>query len=302
MLASMSTSWSWSLPLALAISGCHPSTPTRAPAGGGVLELTSAATLVTPASSEYSEIRLAVSPDGATMVWGSTNRPGGPGGWDLWMARRRDDGWSAPEPVPVDSDANDFDPAFSPDGAYLYFFSNRAGGLGGDDLYRAAVTAGGFGPVEHLDDHINSPGDEWAPTPTADGGLLFASDGRGGAGRHDLFMAAAAGPGFAPAMPLPGAVNTADDEFDAALLPGGGVVFARSTNVEEAPIALVYASRGSAGYDVGQPLPDAVNVAGGYTLGPSLDPTDPTILYFSGQRPEASAGKLDLYRIGVRVR
>ena len=30
-------------------------------------------------SSEYSEIRAAVSPDGASVLWGSTNRPGGAG-------------------------------------------------------------------------------------------------------------------------------------------------------------------------------------------------------------------------------
>lgn len=287
--------------LITAAAACHGRSPAppASPSPTG-LELTSSVSLVTPASSEYSEIRLAVSPDGATMIWGSTNRPGGPGGWDLWMSHRAGDGWTAPAPVPVDTAANEFDPAFSPDGGRLYFFSNRAGGLGGDDLYRVAVTDAGFGPVEHLDGNVNSAGDEWAPTPTADGGLLFATDGRGGAGRHDLFVAPAAGDGFGPATPLPGAINTAADEFDAALIADQGIVFARSTDVERDPIDLVYAARGPAGYDVGAPLPATINVAGGYTLGPSLDATDPGVLYFSGQRPEVSAGTMDLYRVRFR--
>ena len=40
-----------------------------------------------------------------------------------------------------------------------------------------------------------------------------------------------------------------------------------------------------------------MNVAGGYTLGPSIDGKDRSVLYFSSKRPEASAGKLDVYRV-----
>src|SRR5262245_50574770 len=113
------------------------------------LETTSAAELIAPgvASSEFSEVRLAVSPDGNTMLWGSTNRPGGPGGWDIWVSRQGTAGWSKPQSVSFNSVSNDFDPAFSPDGRYVYFFSNRPGGAGGDDLYRVPVTPAGFSAV-----------------------------------------------------------------------------------------------------------------------------------------------------------
>jgi TolB protein len=265
-------------------------------------EVTSAPELVTPASSEYSEVRLAVSPDGNTMLWGSTNRPGGPGGWDIWVSARRDGAWSEPAPASFDGDANDFDPAFTADGRAVYFFSNRAGGLGGDDIYRAAVTPGGFGPVEHLDASINSAGNEWAPAPDRDGSLLFATDGRGGAGRHDLFVARPQGAGFAPAEPLPGAINTPADEFDATLLPDRSIVFSRSKNADEDPISLVFAHRTAAGYDAGTPLPLTINIDQGWTLGPAVDWTDPSILYFTGHRPEAKAGKLDVYRVRYRLR
>jgi Tol biopolymer transport system component len=263
------------------------------------LEITGRPELVTPPSSEYSEVRIAVSPDGDTMLWGSKDRPGGPGSYDIWIARRTSGTWSAPAPVSFNTSAKDYDPAYSPDGRYVYLFSDRPGGLGGDDLYRVAVTGDDFGPAEHLDATINSAGNEWAPVPLRDGSLLFASDGRGGAGRQDLFVAAPRGEGFAPAAPLPGAINTAADEFDATALPDGDLVFSRSTNVATDPVLLVFAHRGATGYDAGTPL--SIN-AGDATYAPAIDGRDPSILYFSGTRPEATLGKRDIYRVRYRVR
>ncbi|NVB79253.1 MAG: hypothetical protein HOV81_12700 [Kofleriaceae bacterium] len=275
------------------------------PAGTGGAEgltLDGPATLVGDGvSTARSEIRFASSPDGTLRLWGSTDRPGGPGGWDIWQSRATDGGWSAPEPAAFDSPENDFDPAFSADGKYVYFFSNRPGGAGGDDIYRAPITGDGFGAVEHLGPEINTEGNEWAPSPALDGsGLLFATNRP--PGKHDLYFAAAQGSGFAPAAPLPGALNTPDhDEFDATFLADGtSIVFSRSTDVENDPIELFVSRRGTAGYAPGTRLPDTVNVAGGYTLGPTIDLHDRQVLYFSSKRPEASAGKLDIYRIDYR--
>src|SRR5689334_1363471 len=82
---------------------------------GARVELDGDASVFLPGvvSSEYSEIRAALSPDGGTVLWGSTNRPGGAGGWDVWMSRRRDGAWSAPVAVAFDTPANEFDPAFA---------------------------------------------------------------------------------------------------------------------------------------------------------------------------------------------
>jgi len=83
-----------------------PVPPSVASADVTTLEITSAAELVAPriASSEFSEIRLAASPDGRMLLWGSTDRKGGPGGWNIWMSRRGVAGWGAPEAAPFDSD------------------------------------------------------------------------------------------------------------------------------------------------------------------------------------------------------
>jgi TolB protein len=292
--------------IASTLAACAHAPPARTPVGEGLV-ITSAAELVAPGvvSSPYVEIRLATSPDGRTRLWGSTDRPGGPGGWNIWMSRRLGEGdsWSAPAPVTFDSDANDFDPAYSADGRFVYFFSNRPGGAGGDDIYRVRVTGDGFGEAQNLGPEINTPGDEWAPAPAPDGSaLLFASNRPHE--KHDLYLARAVGAGFAPAERLPGRIDTADaDEFDATFLADGKtIVFSRSTDAENDPIQLYVASPGPDGYDAGTALPASVNVAGGYTLGPAIDLHDPGILYFSGKRPEAGAGKLDVYRVRIGAR
>ena len=172
-------------------------------------------------STRDTEVRASVGADGQRIVWGSTDRAGGAGGWDLWQARLQDKRWSDPQPLAINSAANDFDPLLSADGKWLYFFSNREGGQGGDDLHRAAVLAdGSFGTPENLGPGVNGKGDEWAPTPSADGSLLlFASDGFGSVGGHDLFVARWNGKAFVDPQPVPG-VNSRVDEFDAAWIDG----------------------------------------------------------------------------------
>ena len=250
-------------------------------------------------STPESEVRATVSPDGQRIAWGSTSRKGGPGGWDLWVAQRRDGRWSDPRPLPVNSPANDFDPLFGADGRWLYFFSNREGGFGGDDLYRAEVLAGGgFGPVQNLGPGVNGRGDEWAPTPSRDGRrLLFASDGHGGAGRHDLLVARWDGRAFVDPRPVPG-VNTAADEFDAAWLDDGrALVFARSDDVDQAPIRLLLAQCDGRVYADPRPLDLAFNTADGYTLGPVVDASKPGELLVSGSAQAPRAGRMDIYRM-----
>ena len=68
-----------------------------------------------------------------------SNRPGGVGSTDLWVATRDTLGqvWSTPVNLgaTVNSASTDFHPAMSSDGRELYFASERPGGLGLADLY-----------------------------------------------------------------------------------------------------------------------------------------------------------------------
>lgn len=252
-------------------------------------------------SSQYSEVRAAISPDGATVLWGSTNRPGGPSGWDIWMSRRDGSAWSGPIAVSFDTARKEFDPAFSANGTRVYFFSDRPGGLGGDDIWEAAFDprGGTFGEPRNLGPAVNSAGDEWAPSPSPDGkSLLFATNGRGGSGRHDLFLSTRVNAAWQPAKPLAGEVNTAADDFDAAFLADGrALVFARSDDVDNAPIALWSAVRDGDRYVGAHKLDARINVEGGWILGPSVDPAHAGVLLFSGQRGDSGPGRMDIHAI-----
>jgi hypothetical protein len=144
------------------------------------------------------ELCPALSTDGHLLFFAS-NRPGGCGGRDLYVARRenaRDDfGWGEPQNLGciVNSPLDDFGEVYYEDeahGAMLYFNSNRAGGAGGQDLYvTTRAEDGSFGvpvPVAEL----NTPANDQQPAISRDGlEFIFTSDRPGGSGAPDLWVA-----------------------------------------------------------------------------------------------------------------
>src|SRR5262249_44432663 len=84
----------------------------------------------------------AISADGL-MLFFSSDRPGGSGGQDLWVALRRSTGEPFGEPINLGPQVNtagfEGRPALSSDGSALFFMSDRAGGFGGVDLWQVAI-------------------------------------------------------------------------------------------------------------------------------------------------------------------
>jgi hypothetical protein len=119
--------------------------------------------------------RAAFSPDGTRLVFarGGTN-----GNSDLFLAERIGAAWSAPRPLPaLNSLFGEMTPAFSGDGRYLFFASDRPGGFGGLDIWVARWDGTTFAWPLPLDAGVNSPCNETSPSPSSDGTLLyFASD------------------------------------------------------------------------------------------------------------------------------
>jgi TolB protein len=253
-------------------------------------------------STKYSDVRLTISPDGNTALWFSRNRPGGPGNYDIWMSRRASGGWHDATAVSFNSPSRDFDPAFSRDGRFVYFSSDRPGGRGGDDIYRVAVTSKGFGTPESLGDAVNSSGNEWAPMVFGRT-LLFSSNGHGGAGRMDLFTAVDRRGRFENIKPLPGLVNTPADEFDATFLRDGvSIIFTRADDLTKDPVALYYGARIDGLYTRGNRLFDEINTPKSDTYAPMLDWSDPNYITFTTRRPADNLRGADLYRVEARVR
>jgi outer membrane protein OmpA-like peptidoglycan-associated protein len=137
---------------------------------------------------------IAISPDGNTIIYARGNSTSSKDLPDvaLFASYFRGAGFTQPIWMPVNEDEFWWNstPAFSPDGSELYFASNRPGGFGGIDLYKATKLANGdFGNAVNLGPTINTPGNEMFPRPGSDGKFFFSSDGHPGYGKLDLFVA-----------------------------------------------------------------------------------------------------------------
>jgi peptidoglycan-associated lipoprotein len=137
---------------------------------------------------------LTISPDGNTIIYARGNSTSKKDLPDvaLFASYFRGGGFTQPIWMPVNEDENYWNstPAISPDGKELYFASNRPGGYGGIDLYKATKLANGdFGNAVNLGPQINTSGNDMFPRPTADGKLYFSSDGHPGFGKLDLLVA-----------------------------------------------------------------------------------------------------------------
>jgi Tol biopolymer transport system component len=135
-----------------------------------------------------------VSADGL-MLFMQSYRPGGSGGYDIWMTTRqsKDDPWSTPvnPGSTVNSSVIDGDPCISPDGLILFFTSLRSGGYGIADLYlvRRATIHDSWGAPMNLGPIVNSSPDQGNPNISADGLTLYLASGRpGGEGDWDLWQ------------------------------------------------------------------------------------------------------------------
>ncbi|MHA8083844.1 OmpA family protein [Aquirufa sp. A-Brett2-15D] len=140
----------------------------------------------------------AFSKDGNLMVFarGNSGKSKDPSpDVDLYISTKRDGNWSTPERLAIsDSIGWDGSPAFSRDGKTLYFSSNRRGGKGGLDLYRAPMdNSGRFGRPINLGSTINTRGNEIFPYVSEDGKLYFSSDGHPSLGGLDIFVASRSG-------------------------------------------------------------------------------------------------------------
>lgn len=202
-----------------------------------------AAALAAPMLSPGDDYEPRVAWDGLTVYF-SRGRAGENA--DLYVARRTADGWTEPQALTaLNTPADELGPSPSPDGESLYFYSDRAGGLGGYDLWVALRGPSGWLPAVPLGPAVNSPFNEYGPSVSPDGGTLYFASNRPPPGEtpatprdawpatlredllrrtYDLYEAAVTPGGFGEARPL-AALNTPANEGAACASPLGDFLY-----------------------------------------------------------------------------
>lgn len=261
-----------------------------------------------------------ISPDGKKFFMAS-NRPGGQGGIDIWVATRDKvgDPWGEPVNVgaPVNSAANDFCPTMARDGHTFFFVSNRtgAGTCGGDDIYVTRLDDDGtFETPSNLGCAVNSAGNEAGPFPLTEPGsgpvLYFSSNRAGGfsteapgavTGDADIYRSEWKGGSYGSATLVAG-VNTAANEIQPNLQRDGVEMYFASNRSGVAGVTgtlggndIFVATRASAHDEWRTPtnLGSSVNSSTGDETRPSLS-WDALTLYFGSSRP-GGEGASDIY-------
>lgn len=166
--------------------------------------------------------------DGRSLFFISSRAEGGAiqSDLDIWRVERGPDGvWGEPErlPEPLNSDGQEWFPRPARDG-WLYFGSDRAGGFGATDIYRARTDVAGNWRVENLGRTINTDGDEYEAEISARGDkMIFMADG-------DLYESIRVGGGWSARAKLGPEVNSPTMEVGALLSPDGeSFLFARDS-------------------------------------------------------------------------
>ena len=147
---------------------------------------------------------------------------------DLYRLLPRPDGPPDVEPITALNTAADESGAWVHDG-FLYFSSNRDGGFGGRDLWRARITERGFGPPENLGEGVNTDADETDPCFRPHSSeLYFASnhDAVVGIDDFDLRFSRTDGRFFSDSSPLQQLSTPYDERWPTFAADGNGLVFA----------------------------------------------------------------------------
>jgi hypothetical protein len=123
-------------------------------------------------------------PQGRTLLYFASDRPGGRGGMDLYVCIQQDATNSLSFTTPgnlgavINTVSDEISPAFDTDGGYIFFASNGHPGFGGLDVFRAAGTYTKFGQPENMGEPVNSAADDYGLVLAANSGRAYLTSNR----------------------------------------------------------------------------------------------------------------------------
>jgi len=142
-----------------------------------------------PINTRYSEKHPAISADGRRIFF-TSNRPGGSGSYDIWMAEKTLDGWGAPMNLgdSLNSPGLEQSPFIHPDQQTLYFSSDGWPGMGQGDLFLSRYREGlGWTEPLNLGYPVNTHNDEIGLSVNALGNRAYFASDRGEGNDTDIY-------------------------------------------------------------------------------------------------------------------
>lgn len=139
-------------------------------------------------SSEYNIAHPTLSEDG-TVLYFSSDMPGGYGGNDIWVSHYKNEKWTRPQNLgeEVNSEANEGYPFLVSD-SLLYFSSDRAEGFGGKDIFYARQKDNSWTQVRNAGYPLNTESDDFGyHTEKGSPYGYFVSNREGGKGDDDIY-------------------------------------------------------------------------------------------------------------------
>ncbi len=130
-----------------------------------------------PINRNSNEVDACISPDNKIIIF-SSDRRGGEGGKDLYLAKLTENGkWKSVKNLKtLNTEGDEIGPVFSPDGKYLYFSTNGRFGVGNFDIYKVKVNSDGtFGTPQNLGFPVNTVEDDIYYYPTTDPSVAYYS-------------------------------------------------------------------------------------------------------------------------------
>ncbi len=145
-------------------------------------------------NSKYNEANASVSSDGNLLIFAS-DRPGGRGGYDLWMSKRKTSRlghkrFCKPENLGPGVNTSEWEGVgfLHSDNRTLYFSSTGRGGSGKADIFLSRLKDGEWTDARNIGAIINTPRDDIYFTLPGSGELAyFSSNMRGGIGEEDIY-------------------------------------------------------------------------------------------------------------------